>query len=115
MWILLYYCKRRPRRLLTIWGISLSGRIATLALIIASDFQNMGYGSDALKIGLRIAFDELGAHKAEIHAWEFNTRALHVYKGLGFGEEGRRRAAIFHGGRFYNEVSFGMLREEYIR
>ncbi|WP_262485191.1 GNAT family N-acetyltransferase [Corynebacterium poyangense] len=34
-------------------------------------------------MGLRIAFDELGAHGTAIHVWEFNIRALHVYKQLG--------------------------------
>lgn len=97
----------------TLWGMSLPIRIATCAIIIGPDFQNEGYGRDALNVVLRIAFDEMGAHKVEIQAWDYNERALHLYSSLGFVEEGRRRAATFHGGTFHDHVQMGILEDEY--
>lgn len=98
---------------LTLWGMSMPIRIATCAIIIGPDFQNKGYGRDAMTVALRLAFDEMGAHKVEIQAWDYNERALHLYSSLGFVEEGRRRAATFHGGVFHDHVQMGILESEY--
>ena len=98
---------------ITLWALSMPIRIATCAIIIGPDFQNMGYGRDAMKVVLRIAFDEMGANKVEIQAWDYNERALHLYSSLGFIEEGRRRAATFHGGIFHDHVQMGILESEY--
>lgn len=98
---------------ITLWGMSLPIRIATCAIIIGPDFQNKGYGRDAMTVALRLAFDEMGAHKVEIQAWDYNERALHLYSSLGFVEEGRRRAATFHRGIFHDHVHMGLLESEY--
>lgn len=97
----------------TLWGLSLPTRIATCAIIIGPDYQNNGYGTEALRLALRIAFEEMNANKVEIQAWDYNERALHVYRELGFVEEGRRRAATFHKGVFHDHVQMGMLASEY--
>ncbi|KQB87089.1 GNAT family N-acetyltransferase [Corynebacterium lowii] len=98
---------------LTLWGMALPTRIATLAIMIGPDHQEQGYGRDAMKVALRLAFEEMGAHKVELQTPEYNTRALGLYTSLGFVEEGRRRAAIFHQSRFYDHVQLGILAEEY--
>ncbi|NRD08349.1 GNAT family N-acetyltransferase [Rathayibacter agropyri] len=97
----------------TIWGITVPTRIATLAIIIGPDFQNRGYGRDAMGVALRFAFQEMGAHKVEVQAWDYNDRAVRLYKSLGFVEEGRRRAAAFHQSRFHSQVQLGLLFDEY--
>lgn len=97
-----------------VWGIELPTRIGTLALMIAKDFQGYGYGRDAMHVALRIAFGEMGARKIEVQAWEYNDRALSLYKSLGFKEEGRRRAATFHASNFYDQVQLGMMCHEYM-
>lgn len=98
---------------LTVWGIAMPTRIGTAAIIIGPEFQGKGYGRDAMQIALRLAFEELGANKVEIRAWDYNERAIHLYKSLGFIEEGRRRAATFHRSTFHDEVELGLLHDEY--
>lgn len=97
----------------TLWGMALPARIATMGIVIGPEYQEQGYGKDALTVALRLAFEEMGAHKVELRVWEYNTRALGLYSSLGFVEEGRRRAAVFHKSRFYDQVQLGMLQEEY--
>lgn len=97
----------------TLWGLSMPARIGTCAIIIGPDYQNNGYGKEALSLVLRIAFQEMNANKVEIQTWDYNQRALHVYRELGFVEEGRRRAAVFHKGTFHDQVQMGMLVSEY--
>ncbi|MCQ1954059.1 GNAT family N-acetyltransferase [Arthrobacter sp. zg-Y238] len=98
---------------ISVWGISVPERIATMAIIISPEFQDQGLGRESLQLGLRIVFDEMGAHKAELQTWSYNSRAIHLYRSLGFREEGRRRAAVFHRGEFHDQVLLGTLEEEY--
>lgn len=98
---------------ISVWGIAVPERIATVAIIIGPEFQDQGIGREALRLGLRIVFEEMGAHKAELQTWSYNHRALHLYTSLGFAEEGRRRAAVFHRGAFHDQVLLGMLADEY--
>ena len=95
------------------WGISMPERIATMAVVIGPDFQNRGIGREALRLALRLAFDELGAHKVELQTWSYNRRAIHLYTALGFTTEGCRRAAVYHRGEFHDQILFGLLAEEY--
>lgn len=95
------------------WGLSVPERIATMAIIIGPDFQGRGIGREALQLALRLAFDELGAHKVELQTWSYNDRAIRLYSSLGFTIEGRRRAAVFHRGSFQDQILMGLLAEEY--
>lgn len=98
-----------------LWGLQPPSLIGTLGIIIGPEHIDKGYGTDAVRVALRIAFAELGAHKVELQTWSFNQRAVHVYSRLGFVEEGRRRAAVFHDASFHDQVIMGMLRDEYHR
>ncbi|QIR70640.1 GNAT family N-acetyltransferase [Kocuria sp. KD4] len=97
----------------TLWGATLPARIATYAIVIGPDFVGRGYGTDATKVMLRYAFQELGAHKVELQTWAYNTRARRAYEKAGFVTEGVRRAAAFHNGAFHDEIQMGILVDEY--
>jgi len=96
-----------------VFGISPTLRIGTLGIIIGPPHTERGYGTDAMRIALRLAFEELGVRKVELGVFSYNERAAHVYRTLGFVEEGRRREAIHHRATFYDEIRMGMLRAEY--
>lgn len=62
---------------------------------------------------VRYAFEELGLHKVELEVRAFNTRAVRSYQKAGSSQEGLRRAAAFHHGRFIDAVNMGLLAEDY--
>jgi RimJ/RimL family protein N-acetyltransferase len=97
----------------SLWGITARTRIAMLGIIIGAPHVSQGYGSDTVRVAVRLGFEELAAHKIELRTWAFNERARHVYAKAGFVEEGRRRAVLWHRGGFADEVLMGMLRAEY--
>lgn len=74
-----------------------------------------GYGTDATKTILNYAFQKLKLHRVELNVYEYNTRAIRLYKKLGFKIEGTRRDRCFYKGKFYNEISMSMLRNEWRR
>jgi RimJ/RimL family protein N-acetyltransferase len=97
----------------TLYGAKLPVRCATFAIQIAPEHVGRGYGSDASRLALRYAFDELGLNRVELRAWAFNERAIAAYRKAGFVEEGRRRSVGFHEGRFQDEVLMAVLAEEW--
>ncbi|MFG6501922.1 GNAT family N-acetyltransferase [Microbacterium sp. P05] len=98
----------------TLWGAALPTRIARFAIVIGPDFIGRGYGTDATRVMLRYAFEELGVHKVELEAWAYNTRAIRAYEKAGFVREGVRRAAAFHRGAFHDSVLMGVVLEDHL-
>jgi len=68
-----------------------------------------GYGTAAIKHVLDHAFGERNLHRVELEVYEFNDRAIHVYRKLGFREEGRRRDALLWDGQFYDSIVMSIL------
>lgn len=95
-------------------GAQLPARAATLAITIGPEHAGQGYGTDAVRVLLRHGFAEMGLHRVELHVYAFNAPAIAVYRRAGFVEEGRRRDAVFHDGRFHDEVLMSVLEPEWL-
>jgi RimJ/RimL family protein N-acetyltransferase len=76
-------------------------------------YWGKGYGTDALRILLRFAFDELNLHRVTLNVFSYNTRALRTYAGLGFTVEGTVREALMREGRRWDLIFMGLLRREW--
>jgi RimJ/RimL family protein N-acetyltransferase len=72
-----------------------------------------GYGPEAIRLLLQLAFDGLGLNRVEIGTYEFNPRALRCFEKAGFVREGALRQNVYREGRFYDEVIMSMLAAEY--
>lgn len=97
----------------TLWGATVRGRCASLAIMLGHEHSGQRLGTDALTVLLRYGFEEMGLHRIELRTWAFNTRAINVYRRVGFVEEGRRREVTFHAGTFHDEVQMGILESEW--
>jgi RimJ/RimL family protein N-acetyltransferase len=51
------------------------------------DCWNQGYGSDAIRTAMRMAFEGLGLQIMYLRVFASNDRAVHVYKRIGFRTE----------------------------
>jgi RimJ/RimL family protein N-acetyltransferase len=79
-----------------------------------SEARRRGYGSEALQLLLRYAFDELNLHRLAALVPEYNGIALDFFKKAGFVEEVRRRQALNRNGRRWDMIFMGILREEWL-
>ena len=94
--------------------INLRNRRALFAIMIGDkNYWNKGYGSDATKTILRYAFETLKLHRVYLTVFNYNPRAIHVYKKLGFKTEGQWREHVHHKGKFHNEILMGILDREW--
>jgi RimJ/RimL family protein N-acetyltransferase len=78
----------------------------------ASDRQQ-GYAEDAFHMLLRFAFGELNLHRLSIWPGADDIPFIHMVEKAGFEEEARRREALFHDGRYWDEVQMGLLRSKW--
>lgn len=75
--------------------------------------RGKGFGSEALRLGLNYAFEELNLFRLSIVVPGDNLQAIHFFKKFGFVEEVRRRQALHRDGQFYDVVHLGLLRNEW--
>lgn len=72
-----------------------------------------GYGTDAMLVMQRYAFDELNLHRLSLTVFEYNQRAIRSYEKAGFIVEGRARKFLKREGRRYDMIFMGILRDEW--
>jgi len=78
------------------------------------EFWGKGYGTDAMKVILRYAFQELNLRRVALDTFEYNPRAIRSYEKAGFVHEGRAREFLNREGRRWDLIFMGILREEWL-
>ena len=68
-----------------------------------------GYGTEAIRLVLDHAFATTDLHRIALEVFDFNDRAIHVYRKVGFVEEGVRRDALRWNGEWHNAVMMAIL------
>jgi RimJ/RimL family protein N-acetyltransferase len=76
--------------------------------------QGQGYGTEAIGLALRFAFQELNLHRVQLTVFGYNQRAIRVYEKLGFRREGVYREHIQRDGARYDMYLYGILRPEWL-
>ena len=90
-----------------------TSRTAALGLFIGDEeHRGTGYGSEALRLACRYAFDRLNLHSLHLWVFSFNERAMNVYKKVGFREVGRMRESYFLDGKYHDSILMDLLRDE---
>jgi len=75
--------------------------------------RGKGYGTEALRMLLRYAFDELNLYRLSASTVEYNTSAIRFLERAGFVVEVRRRQAVQRDGKRWDVVMLGLLRDEW--
>jgi RimJ/RimL family protein N-acetyltransferase len=90
-------------------------RTAMLGLAIGDpDYRGRGYGSDAVQLLLRYAFEELNLSKVWLSTIAFNVPAQRTFERAGFVREGVQRSMIERDGRRFDLLLYGLLRQEWL-
>ena len=87
---------------------------AYLAIRIGEpDARGRGYGTEAVRLLLDVAFTALGLHNVMLTVSEFNRAGRRAYEKAGFRECGRRRQGVALGGRRWDEIQMDCLATEF--
>lgn len=72
-----------------------------------------GLGTEAVRLVVDYAFEELNLNRVELTTDEENARAIRCYEKVGFIREGLLRQHRLVDGRFGNTLVMGVLRDEW--
>jgi RimJ/RimL family protein N-acetyltransferase len=91
-----------------------TARSCVIGIVIGEkEYWGKGYGSEAVDLMLRIAFDGLNLHKVALTVAAFNERGIRAYRKVGFKEEGRLRDDRFVDGQFHDTLVMSVLEAEW--
>ena len=80
---------------------------------IFREYQRRGYAEEAVRILLRYCFYELRMQKCNSACIAINDGSIRLHQKLGFKQEGCVRRNIYLNGQFYDDLLWGLLREEF--
>jgi RimJ/RimL family protein N-acetyltransferase len=78
------------------------------------DYWGNGYGTDAMRLMLRFAFDELNLQRVSLGVYAYNPRAIRSYEKAGFHREGLIRSDCLRDGQRWDSAFMGILRDEWV-
>lgn len=95
-------------------SIDWKNRVASVVIFIGGkECRGRGFGTEAMKILLSFAFEQINVNKVRLNVYSFNERAIKSYEKCGFKKEGVLRQEIFRNGKYYDTIVMGLLREEW--
>lgn len=82
----------------------------SIGIMVSKDYQNQGVGTLLMKSLLDLADNWLLLVRVELGVYTDNERAIHLYKKMGFEEEGIRRKAAIRNGTYADEIIMARIR-----
>jgi ribosomal-protein-alanine N-acetyltransferase len=98
---------------LVLYQINYLARTAIWGMVLDKDCRCQGYGSEAGKMLLKYAFEDLGLVKLESGTHSGNPGSARLQEGLGMIREGLRRKNRYLRGKYYDSLLYGMTADEY--
>jgi len=103
-----------PVGVISLMNISDANASAELSVIVGHpDNRHQGYGTEAIELLIRYAFEELGLNRVGLSAFDFNGEAISAYEKFGFAVEGRYRQAIKRNSGFHDAILMSILKNEW--
>ena len=83
-------------------------------LIGDASARESGFGSEALYLSLKYAFQDLNLERLYLEVYSWNETARAFYEKFGFTLEGTYRAHVYSDGQFHDVALYGLLRSEFL-
>jgi RimJ/RimL family protein N-acetyltransferase len=90
-------------------------RTCGISMAISPQQWGKGYGTEALSLLLNFCFYEINMYRVELSVFSYNTAAIRLYEKVGFTKEGVSRAFMERNGQRYDDIHYGMLRDEWAK
>ena len=101
---------------ISLFDVNWKDRHAELGITIGDqDYWSRGYGTDAIRTMLELAFYQMNLHRVALRVHADNARAIRAYEKVGFRHEGSLRESVFREGIYYDMVVMGILDREFER
>jgi diamine N-acetyltransferase len=95
-------------------AIDWKNRSAELGIVIGEKSTwGQGYGTDAVRTMLNLAFREMNLHRVFLRVDADNARGIRCYEKVGFQREGTLREVGFREGEYFDQHIMGILESEF--
>ncbi len=95
--------------------VDVQDRRASLIIAILDPLSlGKGYGTEATKLLLAYAFNQLKLHRITLRVLAYNERAVRAYQKCGFRIEGRERESGYINGKWHDDIIMGVLAHEFL-
>jgi RimJ/RimL family protein N-acetyltransferase len=84
-------------------------------ILVGAAGRDRGLGTEATRLTVRYAFEQLGLHRVSLEVFAFNPKGRRVYEKVGFVVEGTRREALRFDGQWVDAVDMSVLEHEWRR
>lgn len=88
-------------------------RRCELGISLAPEFQNKGYGTEAITWAIDWAFRFANMHCVCLNTISFNVRGRKVYEKIGFKLEGRLRHYKWYDREWHDQLLYSILEDEW--
>jgi len=104
----------RPIGGVDLHGIDLRNRNAEVGIMIGEkSARGRGLGTEAVRLVCDYGFHALELHSIWLLTYGWNIAGQKAYVKAGFKEVGRRRQARFFDGKYWDDIYYDLLREEF--
>lgn len=93
--------------------IDWQSRRAELGYWIHPDYQQQGYGTEAVELLVGYGFEQLGLHRAAARTFADNEPSKRLLEAVGFTQEGVERDGAFVDGAYADVLRYSLLESEY--
>jgi len=84
-----------------------------IGIFLAEDAWGEGYGTEASRLAVDYAFDQLRRHRVVARVFEFNDASARVWEKLGFELDGRHRDEMYVDGEYHDVRYYSVLEDEW--
>ncbi|MFH0519544.1 GNAT family N-acetyltransferase [Streptomyces sp. M41] len=88
-------------------------RNCNFRILIGPGGRDRGLGTEAARLIVGYAFEQLGLHRVSLHVLSHNPRARRAYEKVGFVAEGVDRQSLWQGGEWIDEIRMAILAPEW--
>lgn len=93
--------------------VDTKNHFAEIEYCIATDYQNKGLMTEAVRAVIKFGFEKIGLHKIQISTKEINAPSKRVIEKCGFTYEGTLRDYFYYDGKYIDRLYYSMLFSEY--
>jgi RimJ/RimL family protein N-acetyltransferase len=94
--------------------LNMGNRRCYIGYWLGRPFWGRGLAKESLQLMLKLAFETLDIAKVTSSVMHPNVRSYKLLDGAGFKLEGRLRKQLLRNGEWYDELMYGLLREEWV-
>ncbi len=84
---------------------------AGIGIMIADEFQNTGFASEAMELLIQYSFQLLNLHQLYANITPDNTKSIALFEKFGFEKVGERKDWIYSKGNYKNELIYQLIHE----